>query len=461
MALRLIASRKWRLGGLFALGTLLLAGNFGLNLFSFANSVWFQLHQRDSESLVVARLVESREHGPATYRAMLGQFTNSTMSSKRELVDTQYRLYTEPSRGLSNYTYRIYLHQVGGQAPVLGALDRAVNGALDLAIQARLARPRFFEKVNENKIVLLQLAVAAINATVVALLILWFAVEFGEGVGWSLLLLTLLSPWLTVFGRNLYWMMGTWFLPLVISAWLCRWYDQGSRSLFTSLALLLTLALGTAIGVFAKSTMGYEYLSTITLAQFTVVLYYAVKWGWGWFRTLVWLGAGGVGSVAGFVGALHVHLRQLTAFYGGSEEKGLIRLKELISSRTAGDVAKLQAEFGAKTSGNPLLIVFKYVFSIWNLFPPYILFLAPFVWIAWRILRGAEKGATELRPLAWATLFSFSAPLSWFIVARGHSFVHFHLNYVLWHLPTMFFGGALVVAWLRGRYRVHLTVSRA
>ena len=33
--------------------------------------------------------------------------------------------------------------------------------------------------------------------------------------------------------------------------------------------------------------------------------------------------------------------------------------------------------------------------------------------------------------------FSLSAPLSWFIIAQGHSALHFGLNYVLWYLPLV------------------------
>ena len=34
-------------------------------------------------------------------------------------------------------------------------------------------------------------------------------------------------------------------------------------------------------------------------------------------------------------------------------------------------------------------------------------------------------------------MFSLSAPLSWFIIAQGHSALHFGLNYVLWYLPLV------------------------
>ena len=32
-------------------------------------------------------------------------------------------------------------------------------------------------------------------------------------------------------------------------------------------------------------------------------------------------------------------------------------------------------------------------------------------------------------------MLSFMAPLSWFVIAKGHSAGHYHINYVLWYLP--------------------------
>ena len=39
-------------------------------------------------------------------------------------------------------------------------------------------------------------------------------------------------------------------------------------------------------------------------------------------------------------------------------------------------------------------------------------------------------------------MFSFAAPLSWFIIAKNHSDFHHHFNYVLWYLPFIPFSFA-------------------
>jgi len=42
--------------------------------------------------------------------------------------------------------------------------------------------------------------------------------------------------------------------------------------------------------------------------------------------------------------------------------------------------------------------------------------------------------------LVVTTAFSALAPLSWFVLAKGHSYIHRHMNYVLWHMPFTLIG---------------------
>jgi hypothetical protein len=50
----------------------------------------------------------------------------------------------------------------------------------------------------------------------------------------------------------------------------------------------------------------------------------------------------------------------------------------------------------------------------------------------------------NLRILALAFLASLAAPLSWFVLAKAHSFAHPPINFILWYVPTIPLGGALV-----------------
>lgn len=388
----------------------LLWGNFGLNLLSMANFVWFDLHQRGSESLVVGRLLENKKEGPGSQFGMMGWLTNATMVTKRDRVEGQYRLYSSSSPGFTNFGYDRYSSQFGGQAVLLNGVDHVVETFLDLAVKSKIARSKFMEKVTENKVVLLQLFVALVNAIIVSLFIFWFALEFGYATGWVLLLLTLSSPWLTVFGRNLYWLMGTWYLPAVISAWLCWFWDRSAkRSIGASILFLAGIFGGNLASVFLKATMGYEYLSTITLAQMTIIVFYVIKWNWGWIAQLFALGVSGTGAVAGFSGALWIHFNQLKLAARGQTEAATQRLSLFVGNRMIGDVKAVRQEYGGNASGNVLVIVAKYLFGVWNLFLPFFLFLFPFGYVAWHVIRTPSNEADRaLRPPSHGPLSSQS-----------------------------------------------------
>lgn len=439
-------------------GGLAIWANFGLNLLSLANPPWFAGNQTDSEALVVARLVQNHAAGKGSDFRMLGYYTNAALEDMELRFSTPYRLYTGQQNDLANYTYDLYRSQYGGQAVPLGWLDDLVSTAVHSYPLSRFIGPGIEARWIGNRVQLLQLAVAAANAFIIVGLILWFVSEFGLGVGWCLVALTLASPWLSVFGRNLYWMVGTWFVPLVTTAWLGRWFDGLRQPSGRDRALLMVgVVLGMGGGIFIKSTMGYEYMSTITLAQFTVVLFYALKWGWRWQGTLTALAFSGFAAVSGFAAAVQLHLSQLAESFGGSRPEALEHFRYLISHRAVGNPSMLMQKFG--TTGSRLGNIFCYVFLPPQGYLPFFLFLIPFLIVAIRVIRKKRQpSGSSIRPLAWATVFSFSAPLSWYVLAKGHSLMHPHINYILWHLPTMFFGAALVSVWLRQRYGISLVV---
>jgi hypothetical protein len=50
----------------------------------------------------------------------------------------------------------------------------------------------------------------------------------------------------------------------------------------------------------------------------------------------------------------------------------------------------------------------------------------------------------KLQILALAFLASLAAPLSWIVPAKAHSFVHPHIDLIMWYVPTTPLGCAIV-----------------
>jgi hypothetical protein len=52
-----------------------------------------------------------------------------------------------------------------------------------------------------------------------------------------------------------------------------------------------------------------------------------------------------------------------------------------------------------------------------------------------------------------STWVSILAPLSWFIIFKAHSYIHTHMNYIVWQMPFVLFGSALCGVVLAGVLR--------
>jgi hypothetical protein len=65
----------------------------------------------------------------------------------------------------------------------------------------------------------------------------------------------------------------------------------------------------------------------------------------------------------------------------------------------------------------------------------------------------------KLQGLALACLASFTAPLSWYVLAKGHSFDHLPIDLIMWYLPTIPLGCAMLAV-AADDFRRHLALKR-
>jgi len=92
--------------------------------------------------------------------------------------------------------------------------------------------------------------------------------------------------------------------------------------------------------------------------------------------------------------------------------------------------------FYFKSFPNQVKIKYKTVFYLYLISGLLLLFFQ------WRIPTLTHKNMTYA--LILGTLFAILAPLSWHIIFRGHSYLHVHLNVLLWFMPFMIFGWMIV-----------------
>ena len=242
----------------------------------------------------------------------------------------------------------------------------------------------------------------------------------------TFLVTIILSPWIISFSRNLYWIPFTWFAPAIFAA--LYFLTNNSPRKWFWIALLY------ASFVF-KCLAGYEYISAIILLASAIFLYDFFNPNRRLTRTEA-LGGGAIVcavGVAGFVTALAIH----AGMRGDGVLDGIRNIYEIdVKRRTYGDPNAFGAESYAALSASPLAIIAEYV-CVWRTefikFIPgylfYVLILTSVATISYRMYASHRNMARD----AGLFIAFLLPPLSWFILAKGHSGVHTHMNYVLWY----------------------------
>jgi len=269
----------------------------------------------------------------------------------------------------------------------------------------------------------------SLNTTILAALMAVIAVcvfvEFGLLPALFLGVGLIVSPWFMGFAGNMYWMEWTWFLPL---AFVCL-------SMSRSGAFNASSGWGTCLGyggcIAIKAACGYEYMSTVMLASMVPVIYAGLRKSASVRQIFIAICKLGISGVAAFFAILLLHAKLL----GGTVANGFHGIHEDMARRTyssGGDPA-----LGTNA---PLTEVLSKYFG--ELLQPmlaaadvrfYVVLIPLGVAAAMLVLSKDVKR----RALGICFFLSIAAPMSWFVLAKGHSFVHYFLNPVLWDLPTV------------------------
>jgi hypothetical protein len=267
-------------------------------------------------------------------------------------------------------------------------------------------------------------------AAVLAIIIGFAFSEFGMFPAGVLTVGTMVSPWLLGFAGNMYWMPWTWYAPLAL---VCLLIGVRRGALSSRISVLGCALYAIAIAI--KASCGYEYMSTVMIASVVPVVYAATKNKAPMKETLLTFLKLGISGIAGFIAILLVHAKLL----GGTIANGMVGIHEDMARRTYAS-GSADAALG---NGAPIIQVLEKYFG--DLLQPMIVgFDVPFykILLFFCVVAAVLFVSKNSRNRALAVSFYFSilAPLSWFVLAKGHSFVHYFLNPVLWDLPTVLIG---------------------
>lgn len=411
---------------------LLLFLSFNFNFFKSVNPTRFYTFQSDSEGLIVGRLVKSNNDGILSSQARLGRYYEIDGDENAN----QTKLYSGEIKGGK---YGEYNSQFGLQGIIFSQLDIFLSN---------------FEIQAENKIKLFHALMSLLLALVITSIISILYSDIGFEASLLLFLSILLSKWPVYMAKNLYWMLVFMFIPFFIVMLSCALEERGKKIYFFIVSLIVT------ISILLKSLMGYEYITTVLIATVTPLIYYAVKNNWPRKLLISRFILLTIFSLFGFILALILHVYQLEFETGGVNE-AINQIKERVLARTqTSPEAYINTPYydSQKSSVFYVLYVFLIKGGSFRLKIPYLFWILVFAYISFQVYSPKIKSYYKdhnlklLKALVITVWFSFLAPLSWFILAKSHSYIH-NINYIVWHMPFMIFGFALMGYYWRLKIR--------
>lgn len=368
-----------------------------------------------SEQLVIGRLARSAADGITSGNATLGHYVDLKHPDVVGLYDAQKRYFENP-RLLDdpNLTWEPYRSHFGLQGTVFFVIDL-------IDPLPRNWRVGFYH-------FLASLFTAGV--------LVWIADILRRRFGWpafyGFLIPIAIEPMFPALAPSLYWVVATWFVPMAIAMHLAD--EDNPRRRFCLIAALF-------VAFLVKSLCGYEFVPTVIVAA-AVGCMLGIKERPDRLARMLSNAAWTVSAgVAGFVVAILAH---------AVKEGGFAVIVQRAALRISGDSPSLQDELIVGKYVSLQSVVFRYfegndVTLVKNFGIPLGLFVlcAILSLMDKKIIWYLGDDRRKLHICALAFLASLAAPLSWIVLAKGHSFVHPHISFILWYLPTIPLAGAL------------------
>jgi hypothetical protein len=412
---------------------------FNSNAWRVAEPRAFVHQVRHSDAFVVARLAQSRQAGVWSSGGLLGHGALEAPSTGPSgSVDDQFRAYTQY---LPFVAYHPYKSQVGGQGAAFSVLDRALSRSPGWTL-------RVFRALT-----------ALLSAVTLAAIACWFLRTFGAWAALAALGSMALSQWLVMFGASLFWSLWAFYLPMVA---VLRYFSSRSREAPARPQAFAALVF---VAVLVKCLVnGYEYMTTTLGMMLVPAVFYAARDRWRAATTAQYGLLAAAASAVAILATMAMLCAQV-ASVEGTWRAGVEHLVYSLGKRTHGDPsAYWPAHAAGLQAGIPQVIVtyLKGTFlDLGRYFPTanpvaarfllnvrygalVALFATASLYADWAARRDpVEARRRDVRALLIATWCSLLAPLSWFIIFKAHSFVHTHLNFIVWQMPFTIYGFAV------------------
>ncbi len=308
--------------------------------------------------------------------------------------------------------------------------SRVIAYVSQYGLQGKVFRHLAGYMEDDQAIANLNLLCSIATALVFVLITMLLAMKYNKLMSGCFFVTFWLSPWIVNFARNLYWVEFTWFIPMLVGLF-CAWKINNRKCRTASY-------IAAFIAVFGKCLCGYEYISVVMMGLIAFLLVdfilsiskkdkVQVKL---LFRTIVIVG---ITALLGFMAAICVH----APLKGNGSI--IVGIKNIFEQ----DV--LRRTVGGDLNGFSETMLASLNASIWETYCKYFHFgtevitgmagnLFPLLCVVPLSIFAYEYKAKRLNvELVSMYIVFFLTSISWFCLAKGHSYIHTHMNYVLWY----------------------------
>ncbi|MBN1439140.1 MAG: hypothetical protein JW929_07010 [Anaerolineales bacterium] len=433
---------------------------FYLNFWGVVESGFFEDHQIVMESFIVGRILKTERDGLFSAGGLPG--LSGPDETPPDIENANYQFQYQAYRdSLPIRSFTPYLSQNGMQGILFGILD----GILPFS--------------NSDKLSIFYGLTSLLLATVLAVILEWFRREFGWTAAIFSLISVIVSQWMTVFGRNLWWSTWAFYLPMVILLLYLNKVRGASRLNLIRFGAIVFFA------VFLKCCFnGFEYITTTLTMMTAPFVYFAVLEQLGWKEITAGMLTAAVSSILAILSSMTALCIQIGNVTGNFSD-GVNHIFFSLLRRSYADPSLFPADYQASLTANPAEVVWIYLSGVYldlkQWIPSTDPFIANYIFkirylyliflfcaasiILHFLLREKSNSFLRLRGQALiATLYlSFLAPLSWLVIFKAHSYVHTFMNNIIWQMPYTLFGfavcGLAVRTALREIRKQHLEIS--
>jgi hypothetical protein len=425
---------------LCTISILVLFFGFFSNSWHVAKQQSFLYYVLDMESLIVGRMVKSHQDGIFSDGGLTGAGIPNNLHEdwiSSEQIHDQYSSYFN---GSTFDEYSPYMSQIGGQGMLFSLLDRLIPSS------------------PQTKLKSFNMLTSLLSAIVLTMVILWFYCEFGLSVAIFVACSLFLSQWLTVYGRNLFWSIWAFYLPMTGVMYFLRYRRTPANLHFIPFGILVFIL------VFLKCLInGYEYITTTLIMMIIPFCYYSI-------RDRVRVSQFIKGTLVAMSSSLLAIFFSLTilsfqiASIKGSVLDGFDHIVYSLGKRSYGDPHNFPAKYTVSLQSSATEVTIKYMKGTFFDINNYIttsnsfvsrylfnirylnliiifIFVSFFVWYRDKI--NTTKQLQNNIALICATWLSILAPLSWIVIFKAHSAHHYGMNEIIWQMPFTLFGFAI------------------